>query len=80
MLLVHWSEIDIHRGPTQSIICDVHVCPCQSACVSECLSPNPMMSTNMQIFEDLNEMALEYYLFSCHFPSTNILGYSFVDF
>ena len=35
-----------------------------------------------QIFEYTNKMALEYYSYSysCHFPSTNIFGYSFVDF
>ena len=40
------------------------------------------MSMSIRIFEYLNKMALEYYLYShsCHFPSTNILGYSFVDF
>ena len=40
------------------------------------------MSTNIWIFEYSNKMALEYYsyLYSCHFPSTNIFGYSFVDF
>ena len=40
------------------------------------------MSTNIQIFEYSIKMALEYYSYSysCHFPSTNILGYSFVDF
>ena len=40
------------------------------------------MSTNIGIFEYSNKMALEYYLYlhSCHFPSTNIFGYSFVDF
>ena len=40
------------------------------------------MSTNIRIFEYSNKMALEYYSYSysCHFPSTNIFGYSFVDF
>ena len=35
-----------------------------------------------QIFEYLNKKALEYYSYSysCHFPSTNMFGYSFVDF
>ena len=41
-----------------------------------------VMSTNIRIFEYSNKMALEYYSYSysCHFPSTNIFGYSFVDF
>ena len=41
-----------------------------------------VMSTNIRIYEYSNKMALEYYshLYSCHFPSTNIFGYSFVDF
>ena len=39
-----------------------------------------VMSTNIQIFEYSNKMALEYYSYSCHFPSANIFGYSFVDF
>ena len=41
-----------------------------------------VMSTNIWIFEYSNKMALEYYLYlySCHFPRTNIFGYSFVDF
>ena len=41
-----------------------------------------VMITNIQIFEYSNKMALKYYLYSylCHFPSTNIFGYSFVDF
>ena len=41
-----------------------------------------VMSTNIQIFKYLNKMALEYnlYSYSCHFPSTNIFGYSLVDF
>ena len=36
----------------------------------------------IEIFEYLNKMALEYFLYSnlCHFPSTNIFGYLFVDF
>ena len=40
------------------------------------------MSTNIGIFEYSNKMGLEYYLYlhSCHFPSTNIFAYSFVDF
>ena len=40
------------------------------------------MRTNIWIFEYLNKMALAYYLYSysCHFPRTNIFGYSFVDF
>ena len=40
------------------------------------------MSTNIQIFEYSKKMALKYYLYSylCHFPSTNIFRYSFVDF
>ena len=42
----------------------------------------PVMSTNIWIFEYLNKMALKYYSYSysCHFPSTNIFGYSFEDF
>ena len=42
----------------------------------------PVMSTNIQIFEYSNKMAFEYYsyLYSWHFPSMNIFGYSFVDF
>ena len=41
-----------------------------------------VMSTNIRIFKYSNKMALEYYSYSysCHFPSTNIFGYSFVDF
>ena len=41
-----------------------------------------VMSTNIRIFKNSNKMALEYYLYSysCHFPSTNIIRYSFVDF
>ena len=41
-----------------------------------------VMSLNIRIFEYSNKMALKYYsyLYSCHFPSTNIFGYSFVDF
>ena len=40
------------------------------------------MSMNIQILEFFNKMALEHYLYFhlCHFPSTNIFGYSFVDF
>ena len=40
------------------------------------------MSTNIGILEYSNKMALKYYSYSylCHFPSTNILEYSFVDF
>ena len=43
---------------------------------------NTLMSTNIQIFKYSNKMALEYYSYSylCHFPSSNIFGYSFVDF
>ena len=33
-----------------------------------------------QIFKYQNKSALKYYLYLCHLPSTNILGYSFVDF
>ena len=37
-----------------------------------------------QIFKylNINKMTLKYYLYSylCHFPSANILGYSFIDF
>ena len=42
----------------------------------------PVMSMNNRIFEYLIEMALKYYSssYSCHFPSTNIFGYSFIDF
>ena len=38
--------------------------------------------SNIRIFEYSNKMALKYYsyLYACHFPSTNIFGYSFVDF
>ena len=45
-------------------------------------SSKAVMSTNIWIFKYSNKMALEYYLYSysCHFLSTNILGYSFVDF
>ena len=41
-----------------------------------------VMSTNIRIFEYSNKMALEYYSYSysCHFSSTNIFRYSFVDF
>ena len=41
-----------------------------------------VMSMNIRIFEYSNKMALKYYSYShsCHFPSTNIFGYSFVDF
>ena len=41
-----------------------------------------VMSTNIRIFKYSNKMALKYYFFlhSCHFPSTNISVYSFVDF
>ena len=41
-----------------------------------------VMSTNIRIFEYSNKMALKYYSYSysCHFPSTNIFGYSLVDF
>ena len=41
-----------------------------------------VVSTNILIFEYSNKMALNYYsyLYLCHFPSTNIFGYSFVDF
>ena len=37
---------------------------------------------NIRIFEYSNKMALEYYSYSylCHFPNTNIFGYSFVEF
>ena len=40
-----------------------------------------VMSTNIQIFEYSNKMALKYYSYSylCHLPSMNIFGYSFVD-
>ena len=40
------------------------------------------MSMNIRIFKYSNKIALEYYLYlySCHFPSTNIFGYSFIDF
>ena len=40
------------------------------------------MSTNIRISEYLNTMALEYYsyLCLCYFSSTNIVGYSLVDF
>ena len=43
---------------------------------------NSVMSTNIGIFKYSNKMGLEYYLYlySCHFPDTNIFGYSFVDF
>ena len=43
---------------------------------------NTVMSTNIRIFEYSNKMAHEYYsyLYFCHFPSTNIFGYPFVDF
>ena len=42
----------------------------------------PVMSTNIWIFEYSNKRALKYYSDSdsCHFPSTNIFGYSFGDF
>ena len=42
----------------------------------------PVMSTNIRIFKYSNKMALEYYSYLCsrHFSSTNIFGYSFVDF
>ena len=42
----------------------------------------PVMCTNIRIFKYSNKMALKYYsyLYSCHFPNTNIFGYSFVDF
>ena len=41
-----------------------------------------VMSINIWIFEYSNKMALKYYSYSysCHFSSTNIFGYSFVDF
>ena len=41
-----------------------------------------VMSTNIQILEYWNKMALKYYSYSysCHFPSMNIFGYSFWDF
>ena len=40
-----------------------------------------MMSTNIQVLEFFNKMAMEHYLYLhlCNFPSTNIFGYSFVD-
>ena len=40
-----------------------------------------VMNMNIRILEYLNKMTLEYYLYSylCHFPSTNIFGYSFLD-
>ena len=38
------------------------------------------MSTHIRIFEYYNKMGLEYYLYLCNFPTTNIFGYSFVDF
>ena len=40
------------------------------------------MSTKIRIFEYSNKMALGYYSYSysCHFPSTNIIGSSLVDF
>ena len=42
----------------------------------------PVMSTNIRILEYSNKMALEYYSYSYsfHLSSTNIFGYSFVDF
>ena len=39
-----------------------------------------VMSTNIQIFEYSNKIALKYYLYLYHSPSTNIFGYSFIDF
>ena len=49
---------------------------------SSCGGLRPVMSTNIQIFEYSNKMAIEYYSYSysCHFLSTNIFEYSFVDF
>ena len=40
------------------------------------------MSTNIWKFKYSNKMVLAYYSYSylCHFSSTNIFGYSFVDF
>ena len=40
-----------------------------------------VMSMNIRVFKYLNKMALEFYLYLylCHFPSTNIFIYSFVD-
>ena len=41
-----------------------------------------VMSTNIRIFEYSIKIDLKYYLYSysCHFSSTNIFGYLFVDF
>ena len=41
-----------------------------------------LRSANILILKYSNKMAIEYYLYSYlgHFPSTNIFGYSFVDF
>ena len=41
-----------------------------------------VMSTSIRMFKYSNKMALEYNLYSylCHFPSSDIFGYSFVDF
>ena len=49
-------------------------------CSGSCAEP--VMSTNIRIFEYSNKTALEYYSYSylCHFPTTHIFGYSFVDF
>ena len=51
----------------------------QSYTHTQCVS---VMSTNIRIVEYSNKMALKYYSYSysCHFPSTNIFRYSFVDF
>ena len=51
----------------------------QKSAVMACWS---VRSTNILIFKYQNKMALKYYLYlySCHFPSTNVFGYSFVDF
>ena len=42
----------------------------------------PSLKWWAQTFEYLNKMVLKYYSYSysCHFPSTNIFGYSFIDF
>ena len=80
-LTINWLLIQDFISTAWSVQCSVD--PILYTRISVRLSAlSAVMSTNIQILEYSNKMAIEYYSYSymCHFPSMNIFGYSFVDF